>query len=121
MMGLMFPKSQPRGRIDKSALPIGTPPRVEDEAFLRSAVGRACERCGKPGHTGEVVGAHVRTGLEGGTGYKPSDDLVVFLCSACHLLAKDAQERNPGPDWWFEMIFKPMLQRRYRIWKATHP
>jgi hypothetical protein len=120
-MGLMFPKGQPRGRIDKSALPIGTPPRVEDEAFLRSARHRDCERCGCPGSTGKVVACHVRAGHEGGTSYKPSDDLVVFMCSACHR----EQEAQEGADahirWWFEMIFKPMLRRRYRIWKATHP
>jgi hypothetical protein len=119
-MGLMFPKGQPRGRIDKSALPIGTPPRVEDEAFLRSARHRDCERCGCPGSTGKVVACHVRAGHEGGASYKPSDDLVVFLCSDCHMLAKDAQERHPGPEWWFD-VFKLWLRRRYRIWKATHP
>lgn len=116
-MGLMFPKGQRYGRVDKSALPIGTPPRVKDKAYRDSAKGRECERCGKPGHTGEVVAAHVRTGLEGGTSYRPSDDLVVFLCSPCHLLAKDAQERHPGADWWLNEIFKPWLRRRYQLWK----
>jgi hypothetical protein len=114
-MGLMFPKGQRHGRIDKSALPIGTPPRVEDEAYTKSAPSRDCERCGCPGSTGRVVACHVRAGHEGGGSYKPSDDLVVFMCNVCHA----EQEADPGAEWWFENVFKTWLRRRYLRWKAA--
>jgi hypothetical protein len=110
---MLLPKGRRVGRIDKSVLAIGTPARVEDETFLRSAQVRDCERCGCPGSTGKVVGCHVRAGLEGGASFKPSDDLVVFMCSGCH------SEQEAAPDkveWWFA-LFKLWLRRRYLRWR----
>lgn len=101
--------------IDKSALKFGEPRRVRDRAWLLSARDRVCDRCGNDGKlTGMVVACHVRAGNEGGTRLKPSDDLVVFMCSDCHRL----QEANPGPEFWFD-LFKLWLRRRYRMWKHT--
>lgn len=111
----MLEKFRRFGRIDKSVLTHGTPPRVEDEAYRRTAPQHACEACLCPGATGRVVGAHVRTGNEGGAGFKPSDDLLVWLCDVCHA----DQESKPGPWWWIERIFKPWLRRRYQAWKAA--
>ena len=47
-------------------------------------------------------------------GLKPDDALAVRLCATDHA----DQEANPGPDWWFENVFKRMLRQRYRDWKA---
>lgn len=100
-----------RPRIDKSALAFGEPARVRDRAYLDTFAGQPCEACGA---THGVVGAHVRTGHEGGTSLKPSDDLVVALCFRCH----QDQEATPGPEWWLEHVFKRGLRARYRLWAA---
>ncbi len=103
-------------RINKSALAIGTKPKVEDNAYRASFKDRTCEassngidRCGLP-----CVGAHVRAGEYAGIGTKPSDDLIAGLCHEHHA----DQEANPGADWWINNVFKPMLRRKYRKWKT---
>lgn len=101
-----------RPRIDKSALTFGEPERIRDRRYLDSFAGRACEACG--GHHG-VIGAHVRTGQAGGASLKPSDHLVVALCHRCHA----DQEAAPGPEWWLENVFKPLLRRRYAAWSGA--
>lgn len=110
---MLIPKGRTYGRIDKSVLPFGTPPRVEDEAYLRYRGTVDCEACGKPATTGMVVAAHVRAGNEGGAGYKPSDDLTVSLCDQCHA----DQEGHPGADWWLGVL-KRILRRRYLTWRS---
>lgn len=100
--------------IDKSELPYGIRKRLRDRKYLDSFKSRTCmasdyiDLCGRPS-----VGAHIRTGGEGGAGLKPDDDLVVALCHECHM----DQEANPGPEWWIERVFKPMMRRQYRRWK----
>lgn len=111
---MLIPKGRKYGRIDKSMLAFGTPPRVEDERYLRSARDRDCERCGCPGTTGKVVACHVRAGLEGGTGLKPSDDLVVFMCDRCHAEQEAAVDKVA---WWLD-LFKLWLRKRYQRWRA---
>lgn len=85
-------------------------PRLRDRKYLDSYEGTPCEVCGSEGTT---VGAHMRTGHEGGVGLKPSDDLTVGLCFTHHA----EQEDNPGPEWWLENILKPILRNRYQEWK----
>ena len=46
-------------------------------------------------------------------GRKPGDDLVVSLCRRHH----EEQEAAPGPEWWFENVFKGLLRERYEAWK----
>lgn len=87
-------------------------PRVKDRAYLDGFRDTDCEACGA--NDGTVVGAHVRTGGEGGTGYKPHDYLTVGLCFDCHC----EQEANPGPEWWMR-VFKRMLKKRYIVMLAT--
>ena len=84
-------------------------PRMKDRAYLDSFKGRECEACGVRNDT--VVGAHVRTGLEGGMSRKPDDPLVVALCGRCH----DGQSANPGAEWWMR-VFKRMLKLRHKEW-----
>lgn len=85
--------------------------RIRDREYLDSFRDRACEACGI--EDGTIVAAHVRAGHEGGTGYKPSDDLTVALCFACH----QRQESEPGPEWWFKNVFKVWLRKKYQEWK----
>jgi hypothetical protein len=110
---MLLPKGRTYGRIDKSALPFGEPPRVRDDAWRRVQGERSCLKCGA--RDGTVVGAHIRAGLEGGVSLKPSDDLVVPLCHRCH----SDQEANPGPLWWFE-LFKSLVRRTYRRWQSDN-
>lgn len=87
-------------------------PRIRDRRYLDSFAGRPCEACGR--NDGTTIPAHVRAGHEGGTGLKPDDSLVVALCFTCHM----DQEAHPGPEWWFEHVFKRMLRVRYNIWES---
>lgn len=82
---------------------------VRKKAYKDSFRDQPCISCGRRGTT---VGAHIRTGMEGGTGYKPSDDLIVGLCFHCH----GDQEANPGPEWWVQHVLKPIARRMYRQW-----
>src|SRR6188768_470050 len=84
--------------IDKSQLALGEPERVRNRPYLDQAPKMVCAACGKPAQ----VAAHIRAGLTGGTGLKPSDKLIEWLCSPHH----DAQERNPGALWWYENVRK---------------
>jgi hypothetical protein len=89
---------------------LSTAFRVEDRKYLDSFRYRPCEAC--DAQDGTVVPAHIRTGNEGGTALKPSDDLVVALCFSCHA----EQERNIGANWWFEKVFKRIIRKRYADW-----
>jgi len=80
---------------------------VENRAWLDAMRYKSCAACGIK--DGTIVGAHIRTGLEGGTAKKPSDDLVVPLCHSCHA----DQEKNIGANWWFEKVFKRMVRLSY--------
>lgn len=104
-----------RGKIDKSVLKFGIPNSVDDPKYLHGGyIHSTCAAsrdginlCGWPS-----VGAHCRTGNEGGTAYKPSDDLTCPLCFDCHM----DQEANPGSTWWLDHVLKPQMRRRYKDW-----
>lgn len=85
--------------------------RVRDRRYLDSYEGQECIACGS---TYGVVGAHIRTGHEGGTSLKPDDSLTLPLCAYCHA----DQEKHPGPWWWLESVVKAIARRRYAAWKA---
>jgi hypothetical protein len=87
-------------------------PRMDARRYLDSFAERACDACGAL--DGTIVPAHIRTGHEGGTGYKPDDDLVLALCFKCH----GDQEATPGPWWWVEHVLKRIARNRYARWKA---
>ena len=86
-------------------------PRLRDRKYLDSFKNEVCISC--LADDGTIVGAHIRTGHEGGTSLKPSDDLVLPLCARCHA----EQEANPGPHWWLENIVKAIARRKYMHWK----
>ncbi len=81
--------------------------RVSDRKYLDSFRDRTCESCDT--QDGTIIPAHVRAGEHAGLGRKPDDSLTVALCHRCHM----EQEANPGPDWWFEHVFKRYLRTRY--------
>lgn len=85
--------------------------RLRDPAYLKSFRDAACIVCGA--RDGTVVGAHIRTGHEGGMGLKPDDDLTLPLCYRCHM----DQHDNPTPEWWLEKVVKAIARRRYRTWR----
>ena len=97
-----------RPSIDKSVLPFGEPPRIRDRAYLDSLHAALCIACGAT----PCDPAHIRAGLEGGTGLKPGDDLTLPLCHTCHM----DQEAHPGPEWWVENVLKAIARRSYRRW-----
>jgi hypothetical protein len=123
-------------KVDKSVLQFGCESRVRDDTYRRSAKDRACENCGNP----DAVGAHPRTGQTGGGGLKPGDDLLLFLCTPCHLGPRG--QEHGGSRWlarftllrilklsWPEIeptdatcvfvcthILYPILRKRYAAW-----
>ena len=84
--------------------------RLRDRKYLDSFRDAECIVCGG---SGDVVGAHIRTGHEGGMGLKPSDNLTLPLCHSCHM----SEEQSPGPEWWVEEVVKRIARRRYLDWK----
>ncbi|MFP5513279.1 MAG: hypothetical protein ACLGJC_09385 [Alphaproteobacteria bacterium] len=109
--GFLIPKGGRKvGRIDKSVLVFGEPERIRDMAYRKSAKDRICSvpGCGRPA----ACLAHIRTGMRGGTSLKPSDDEGDFLCDPHH----QDQEKNPGPEWWFENVYVPQRKLAYRRW-----
>ena len=94
--------------IDKSQLAIGEPERVRNRPYLDQAPQMVCAACRKPAH----VAAHIRTGLTGGTGLKPSDKLTDWLCTPCHR----TQEENPGAMLWYEHVRKVHTTRGPDDW-----
>lgn len=86
---------------------------IKDPKYRKSFSGAVCWGCGASDRT--VIGAHIRSGSNAGMGRKPSDDLILPLCSGCHA----DQEANPGPEWWLENILKPIARRRYESFCST--
>ncbi len=82
---------------------------IRDRKYLDSFRGETCLNCGVSDET--VVGAHIRWGNEGGTGYKPSDDLTLPLCFKCHK-SFDADHSSI----WLAVMVKNMARRRYQEW-----
>ena len=106
---MMLPKyGRGRSQADVRAEESG---RIRDRRYLDTAPGRICAvpGCGKTA----ACGCHIRFDLAGGTGLKPSDDEIDWLCAEHH----DDQERNPGAEWWIRMVFLPLRRAAYRAWK----
>lgn len=107
-----------RHKIDKSVLTFGIPERIKDDAYRKSFEGEECVICQR---TDTTVGAHIRTGHEGGTSLKPTDPLMLPLCGPHHA----DQEANPGPGWWIRNLpvwfliaaIKEYARKRYWDWK----
>jgi hypothetical protein len=105
-----IPKVRHYGRIDKAALHFGEPPRIRDRKWLDTFEHKECWNCGKEPE-GDVVGAHIRWGHEGGGSLKPSDDLVIPLCFKCH-------QGEPPAEFWANVL-KNLARRAYARWKQS--
>jgi len=57
--------------------------KIRDRKYLDSLQGSRCVICQS---TSSTVGHHIRMGLGGGTGIKPSDDRCIPLCHRHHNL-----------------------------------
>lgn len=107
-----------RHKIDKSQLMYGEPERLVDNRYRQSFKDSLCmasrngtDLCGQA-----AVGAHIRCGEYAGGAQKPTDALIIPLCTACH---RDQEEfKGPQSEWWLENVLKPYCRRRYRRWKA---
>lgn len=84
------------------------PPRIKKDsgrkdAGRRSPAHRAWVRghhCAACGSSVAIECAHVRTGTDGGMGFKPSDRFCVALCKDCHTrqhqIGEQAFEKEAG-------------------------
>lgn len=109
--GLAFPVAMPVARIDKSALLLGIKARIVDLEYRRSAAhSRVClvPGCG----CADVVLAHMRRGLRGGEGLKPSDDEAAFLCTPHNT------ESDSDPLFW-ENLMAALLRQFYARWREA--
>jgi hypothetical protein len=88
--------------------------RIRDEkykSYIRSLP------CSVPGCPYASDAAHIRSGLEGGTGLKPSDDLINPICRIHHT------EQGTWPageeHWWMDKVIKARSRRRYQTWLTS--
>jgi hypothetical protein len=107
-------------KIDKSALAIGEPERIRDEAYTRSANGRLCDVCELTGRSYDpatVVHAHANFSFNSGMGQKASDDCNLFLCFDCHKAFDQCGDKARAL-WLIVNFFIPWARQRYRKWKG---
>ena len=101
--------------MDTSMLPFGLKKRIRDKDYKKSFNGSNCIVCGA---TDTTVGAHIRHGLTGGAGLKPSDALIMPLCSDHH-----TEEAKNQVKFWMERKgwsidqVKEIARSRYWEWK----
>jgi hypothetical protein len=73
-------------------------PQLRSPAHLKWVRGHECSIAAKHDCIGKIQAAHVRTGTDGGTGKKPSDNYTIPLCirahSEQHLMGESAFERK---------------------------
>ncbi len=96
------------GKIDKSALRIGTPRRIRDKAHLRHVAAQPCLICGRaPSHA-----HHLRFAQPRALSRKVSDEWAVPLCATHHrALHGVGDERR----WWKEQGTDP-IGHAVRLW-----
>jgi hypothetical protein len=101
-------------RIDKSALPFGTPVHEIDRAWLDAQREERCLNCGAAATEYlSIVPAHLRPGHGGGMQYKPGDDEVVPLCDTCHRI-----QENGGLEF-IVALFKKVARRMRLAWRES--
>ena len=88
---------------------------IRDRSFLDSAAIRVCDVPGCPDR--EVVGHHILKGSGHGTGQKPSDADVLFLCGHHHT-GPDGIHQYGGGEAMFVLreIVIPTARLRHRHW-----
>jgi hypothetical protein len=73
-------RAGPKGRIDKSALPLSEPRRLRDVHHLRRVAARPCVICGR----NRAQAHHIKFLQPNAMGRKVSDEFTVPLCSTHH-------------------------------------
>lgn len=92
----------PSGRIDKSELTIGAPPRRRDKNHLRHVAGLSCLVCGrKPSQAHHITYAQRR-----GLGQKVSDEFTVPLCTIHH---RQLHDHGNEKTWWATHAIEPLV------------
>lgn len=71
--------------------------------------GHACSACGSQSG---IECAHVRTGTDGGTGIKPSDQWCISLCGVCHRKQHEIGEESFEKAWRINM--KALAEEFYK-------
>lgn len=89
--------------------------RIRDRKYLDSYDGTSCFTCGA--NDGTVVGGHIRSGLAGGMGLKPSDNETIGMCHRCHAKQHEIGEKK----FWLEKGYtinkiKEIARQRYETW-----
>jgi hypothetical protein len=82
--------------------------RAQHLAFVRQL---SCVACGKAAPS---EAAHVRSGTDGGAGFKPSDRYSISLCTSCHEL----QHRFGELRFWSVLRIDP-LNVALRLWTVS--
>lgn len=101
----------PSGRIDKSALALGAPPRRRDKAHLRAVAQHPCLICGRqPAQAHHLTFAQPR-----GLGQKVSDEFTVPLCTIHH---RELHSVGDEARWWQGYGIDPMPIAA-RLWEAN--
>ena len=103
----------PKGRIDKSALPLGEPKRIRDRAHLKFVASQPCLVCGRQ----PCDPHHLRFAQSRAIGLKVSDEFTVPLCRVHHLQLHQAGNEV---QWWEKLNIKPLDTAR-QIWELSHP
>ncbi len=73
-------RATPKGRIDKSALPLSEPRRLRDRDHLRYVASKPCLVCGR----NRTQAHHIKFLQPNALGRKVSDEFTVPLCSTHH-------------------------------------
>lgn len=99
----------PKGRIDKSALSIGAPPRRRDKNHLRHVASLSCLVCGrKPCQAHHITYAQRR-----GLGQKVSDEFTVPLCTIHH---RQLHDHGNEKTWWVSHAIEPLAIAE-QVWR----
>ena len=103
----------PKGRIDKSALPLGEPKRIRDRAHLRFVASQPCLVCGRQ----PTDPHHLRFAQPRAIGMKVSDEFTVPLCRGHH---RELHQTGNEVAWWEERKIKPLEVAR-ELWEQSRP
>lgn len=95
---------------------VREPERIDCPGHLKFVRGFECAIAGRAGHVcgGKIEAAHVRTGTDGGTSYKPSDCWAIPLCSEGH------REQHQIGEHRFEKKYGVDMKKQARaIWQRS--
>jgi hypothetical protein len=105
--------TEPRPRIDKSALTFPEPRRVRDREHVRFVAGQPCLLCGRVPSDPH----HLRFAQSRALGCKVSDEFTVPLCRGHH---REIHRSGDEVGWWDKAGIDPTIVAR-EFWLRTHP